>query len=332
MLHAREFKLYTGGKWRTFANPSEDLREELTSVRNFLLEKFPSLKGPYRKDQSNQDSHDFLNFHFVYSLDVRQALLSGNVVLICLYLMIIYPKIIPMVPRILKIYFAPIYDHRGNEVRGRKNHLKAGFKTSAPLLELTFLPWLKFFNRYLGRSRVFVDDGIFFSNKKWNLIIFTWFLKCFFRILGFSFHKIESYDLRSRPQKCGSRLGLMYGFNSKGNLVVKIRTRTLSRYLRRVELSLRLNTKKQVLRRISRILYSSEFYPLYTSFDKRMWTSSIQRRQFFGRCCYLIQRRFPELRSFSKKEIADLLWAHRVISLPSHLSLKSGCGNQIGLQ
>jgi hypothetical protein len=332
MYQATEFNLYSSGKWRTFSDPSLNLREDINYLSEQLLRMFPDLKCSSRKSQSREDIENYQRYRFVELMDIKKAFLSGNVILMCSFSSFLYPRILPLLPRIFRIYFAPTRNDKGEWLNGRKNRLKAGFRSSQLLLALAFYPWLRFFNRYLGKASLYVDDLVLYSSSGLQLCLFRSLMSCYFRLLGFQFHKCEKYDLACKPFKCGGRLGLHFSFNREGRLETRVRSITLRRYLRRVELYLKRYPREVALYKICRCLYKSEFYPLFGSFDHELWRSQRQRSQFIGRCCFLIQKRFPQYRKYSKKEMANLLWAHRVILRPPHSLLKSGCGDQIGLQ
>lgn len=310
-MHSIEFEKQSGGKVRKFNNPDSELRMLIDEVSLELKRLFPELKAPCRMSQSREDIRCYKAYSYVLLLDIKKALLSGKLWQMCLALVGLKPGIIFIIPKILKIYAAPSFDDQGVEQGERRNRLKAGFKTSEQLLNILFMLPLKIFN-LKGTSQLYVDDLILFSNSSIWLKTFHWGLEKYFSFLGFQFHKIETYDLKTKPPKCGQRLGLYFGFNSSGELVTKVRSRTLRKYMARIK-------RKKSLDSITDILYgriAPPTYPLYATFDKSIWTDQIQRKQFFARVAGLLKSRYPELRSFSKQEIAYSLSGHSYNSQP----------------
>lgn len=313
-----EFDKRSGGKLRKFNNPNSELRTLIDEVSTELIRLFPEMKSPCRVQQSIEDIQCYEIYSHVKLLDIKKALMSGNAILICFTLGLLYPRSIPLLPKILRIYSAPVFGDDGQEVSGRSYRLKAGFRTSEQLLNILFMKPLKIFNR-TGSSRLYVDDVILFSNHKIWLNFYFHFLKMYFYFLGFQFHKIESYDLRSRPKRCGQRLGLYFGFNDLGELLTKIRPRTLRKYQSRIKRSIQNVQATTGLERVGNLIYgpiNPPAYPIYATFNKYIWTDSIQRKQFFARCCGVLKSRYPELRKYSKEELSLLLWGHSYKKTP----------------
>jgi hypothetical protein len=310
-MRSIEFEKKSGGKIRKFNNPDMELRILIDEVSLELKKIFPKLKAPCRVFQSKEDIRCYQYYKFVLLLDIKKALLSGNVIIMCLALSILNPKFMSLIPKILRIYFAPVIDDKGQEIKYRKNRLKAGFKTSEELLNILFMMPLKIFNRG-GFSQLFVDDLVLYSESKPWIDFFHLILKIYFRIFNFEFHKIERYDLKSHPSKCGERLGLLFGFNKSGELVTKVRSRTLRKYEARIK-------RSKSLVQIANILHGEvnpPSYPLYSAFNKEIWTDQIQKKQFFARCTRILKSRFPEIRKLSKLELSNYLWGHSYSSTP----------------
>lgn len=318
-LFSVEFDKRSGGKMRTFNNPNNELRTLIDEVSIELKRKFPEMKSPCRVHQSMEDIQCYKNYSFVKLLDIKKALMSGNVVIMCFTLGLLYPSIIPLIPKILQIYSAPVVSDDGQIVCGRNYSLKAGFRTSEQLLNILFMMPLRIFN-INGSSRLYVDDLILFSNQKGWINLIFYFLKFYFYVHGFKFHKVESYDLRSLPKKCGQRLGLYFGFNKSGELLTKVRTRTLRKYQSRIKKSIQNVQTKTGLERVGTLIYGPidpPAYPLYATFTRNIWTDSIQRNQFFSRCCGYLKSRYPELRKYKKEELSLLLWGHSYNKIPA---------------
>jgi hypothetical protein len=315
---SNEFELRRGGKVRAFNNPNLQLRDLINELHHKLKTIFPDLKSPNRLRQSAQDVDCFKKYKYVLLFDVKKALMSGNIVMVCFFLCLIYPRFISLLSLVLKIYFSPVVDNQNQVVLSRNNRLKAGFKTSEQLLSVLFRLPLKIFNCF-GDSRLYVDDVILFSQSKiWIQVCFK-FLQFYFYLLGFRFHKTEYYDLTQKPCKCGQRLGLHFGFNMKGELSVKVRATTLRRYLSRIKRSIHNVPIETALFRAGKILYGfiqPPSYPLYASFTQFIWTDRIQRKQFFSKCVGILKKRYPELRKYSKEEVCHLLWGNSYKNLP----------------
>ena len=310
-----EFKERSGGKLRIFNNPSSELRNLINETSEKLRVLFPELKSPSRTAQSLRDIEAYKIFYYVHFMDVQQALLRGNVVIIAIYLMLISPRSIFLLPNILKIYFAEVRNDKGEIVKGRSNSMKGGFRTSSELLELCFQSHLKFFNRHLGFGQLYVDDVVLFSDNLFCLRIFIVLMKIHFSILGFKFHKCEQYSLREKPRKCGQRLGLLFGFRN-GMLITQVRAKALRKYLGRIKSMAYSKNSSRAFQKISHALYGAidpPAYPLYATFDRRIWLDSIQRNKFFSQVVNVLKRRFPELRKLNKEKIASFLWGHSYI-------------------
>jgi hypothetical protein len=315
---SNEFELRRGGKVRVFNNPNLELRLFIDELHLKLKTIFPHLKSPNRLLQSQQDIDCYKRYRYVLLLDIKKALMSGNVLLICFFLSLFYPRFISLVPLVIKIYFSSVINNQKQIVQNRKNVFKAGFKTSEQILSIIFDIPLKVFNIY-GESRLYVDDVILFSQSKSWLTIHYILLKCYFYVLGFRFHKIERYDLLQKPAKCGQRLGLFFGFNSDGQLAVKVRAKTLRKYLSRIKRSIHGVSSEIGIPRVGKFLFGMiepPTYPLYATFNHSIWTDAIQRRQFFAHCVGVLKKRYPELRKYSKEEMCNLLWGNSYNKLP----------------
>lgn len=309
IFYSVEFNKHSGGKWRKFNNPNPDLCDLINEVSIELKSLFPDMQSPNRVRQSMEDIRCMNEYDYVKFLDVIKALMNGNVRLICLVLLFLNPRMLSVIPKILKIYSSPVLNDDGQFLNNRKYKLKAGFKTSEQILNILFLIPIRIFNTR-GSARLYVDDLILFSNHKLWLQFSYFFLKIYFFILGFRFHKVQSFDLRKRPSKCGERLGIQFGFTKNEALVTRIRPRTLKKYRSRIRRSVHNVDAKTALARVAMILHGSkdcDSYPIYSTFNNKIWTDAFQRKQFFARCCGDLRSQFTELRKYSKEELSELL-------------------------
>lgn len=310
-LEARQFKKINGNKIRNICIPNESLKIEINILSQKLIEKF-KLKKLNRIEQSKNDIKYFNHYHYVLFSDGKKALESGNIISICLILLITHPSSIILISRVLKIYFASVYDDHGNFINV-KNKLKIGYRSSELIMQLAFKRPLQVFN-FFGESQLYVDDLVLYSNSNLWIKVFYLFLKTYLFALGFRLHKTEFYDLKLKPKKAGGRLGILFGFHNNV-LTTKVRQKTLSKYLKRIAEVTNNYPREKALYLVSRKIYghieTPYIYPVFDTFHKGIWTNKVQKKIFFNKVLIVLNRKYPEMSTKSKKEISDLLWNYQ---------------------
>lgn len=307
-LHSTQFLKKNGNKVRRICTPNEFLKIEINLLSQQLIEKF-KLKKLNRVEQSKKDISCFNKYNYVLFSDGKKALESGSVFSICFAFLVLHPTSVFLIPRLLKIYFANVYDDQGNLVNV-KNKLKIGYRSSELIMQLAFKRPLQVFNLF-GESQLYVDDVVLYSNSKLFIQVFYSILKMYLFVLGFRLHKTEFYNLTLKPKKAGGRLGILFGFEKK-LLTTRVRQKTLNKYSKRISVIVNRYDREKALYLISKKLYGQieppKIYPIYDTFNKEIWTNHVQRKLFLKKVLNILNKKYPDLKTKSKKEISDLIW------------------------
>lgn len=302
------FDVQRKGKNRTFHDPGADLRRLIDEVYLELHQKIPGLKREDRIAQSKRDIKACTIFDHLILLDLKKALLNGNLLMIMFVMVLIAPSTINLIPKLIRIYRSPVYTQKDEIIKSNWK-LKAGFKTSETLLAICFLIPLRVFNRSFHHMHVYVDDVAIYSNHKPFLYFSVFFLKIYFKVLGFSFHEPDYVHLKAKPRHAGGRLGIYFHFKN-GHFITTVRPSTLKNYLRRIKNIVSRGKESWVIKTVGEVLYyDPDSYNLYSAFPKDIWTDPFDRNRFFSQVIGILKSRFKRLRRLSKEAIASLLWA-----------------------
>lgn len=294
------------GKVRVFNVPGQNLKTLEREICEALFEFWPDLNQLNRISQSKNDISYYKTYAHVLHLDIRNALQSGRLILICLLLVILRPSLIGLVPKVLKLYLSSIKKKEGTFVRSYT--LKTGLFSSALLLEITLRVPYSIIKKLMP-IQIYVDDVCIYSQKRYALIIARMFLTNWCSLFGFKFHKHQYYNLSTRPKKAGERLGLEFGFR-KGVLITRIRPRTLNRYLARFRAIARVRDYSWVIKVTQNIFYmknNPKGFPLYLTFPASIWLCPVQRKILASKISFTLKKSLPELRSISNEELFRVL-------------------------
>ena len=294
------------GKVRVFNVPGQNLKTLEREICEALFEFWPHLNQLDRIVQSKNDILCYRKYAHVLHLDIRNALQSGRLILICLLLVFLRPSLIGLVPKVLKLYSSPVKKKDGTYVRNLT--LKTGLFSSALLLEITLKVPYSIINKFLP-IQIYVDDVCMYSQKRNTLIVAKIFLTAWCSIFGFKFHKHQYHNLSKRPKKAGERLGLEFGFR-KSRLITRIRPRTLNKYLARFRAVARVRDLSWVIKVTQNIFYtksSARSFPLYLTFPASIWLCPVQRKNLATKISFTLKKSLPELRSISNEELFRVL-------------------------